>query len=116
MDTIMTREDIKADFLSEALAHGKALSNGDYKGANRIHKRLQVLYKVAKKQNQIDVFSELLEENDENVRLWAATFTIEILPELAENVLINLAELSTITGLSAKTVLNLWKENKLNLL
>ena len=70
----------------------------------------------AKKQNVVNVFEEFLNEDDENVRFWAATFSLSSSPELAEKSLAKLTELSSITGLSAKTTLHLWKEGKLNLL
>ncbi|QEH40230.1 DUF2019 domain-containing protein [Chitinophaga sp. XS-30] len=116
MDSLTIRENIKAKFLDKAIEHGNAISVGDHKKANKIHKKIQALYNQAKEQNQADVFSELLDNADENVRLWAATFTLKVFPELAEKSLISLSELSSITGLSAKTTLHLWKEGKLNLL
>ncbi len=113
---MITRKNIKDRFLVETLAHGKAIEIGDYKKANKIHKKIQALYGKAKEQNQSDVFSELLNEADENARLWAATFTLRVFPDLAEKALEDLSVLSTITGLSAKTTIHLWKEGKLNLL
>lgn len=112
----MIREDIKGRFLTEATEHGKAIAIGDHKKANKLHKKLQALYNQAKEHNQADIFSELLNEADENVRLWASTFTLRVFPDLAEKSLANLSELPNITGLSAKTTLHLWKEGKLNLL
>lgn len=69
-----------------------------------------------KELSQADVFSEILNEADENVRLWAGTFTLKVFPELAEKTLASLSELSTITALSARATLHLWNEGKLNLL
>jgi len=116
MDTMITRENIKAQFVAEAIEHGKLLAEGDRKKANKVHKKIQALYNLAKEQDQVDVFSELLGEADENVRLWAATFTLKKFPDLAEKSLKELSALSGITGLSAKTTLHLWKEGQLNLL
>ena len=111
-----TREDIKEKFLNEATEHGKAISVGDHKKANKTHKKIHALYNQAKELNQADVFSEFLYDTDENVRLWASIFTLKVFPKLAEKSLTNLSELSSITGLSAKTTLQLWKEGKLDLL
>lgn len=113
---MITRDKIKEDFLSEALEHSKTIATGDHKKANKLHKKLHSLYGKAKEQGIIDVFEEFLNESDENVRLWAATFSLSSSPELAEKSLKKLTELSTITGLSAKTTLNLWKDGKLDLL
>lgn len=116
METIMTRENIKDKFLAEAIEHGKATAIGDFKKSNKIHKKIQALYNKAKEQNQTDIFSEFLDENNENVRLWAAIFTLQTFPKLAEKTLVSLINLPSITGLTAKTTLHLWKEGKLNLL
>lgn len=113
---MITKNNIKENFLFEAIEHGKAIAIGDHKKANKLHKKIQTLYNVAKDSNQLDLFVELLSESDENVRLWAATFTLNVSPDLAEMVLKNLSELTTITGLSAKTTLDLWKNGMLNLL
>jgi len=112
----MTREEIRTHFVIKAAEHGKAISVGDHKKANKIHKRLQTLYNLSKEQSQTEVFSELLDASDENVRLWAATFTLKVFPDLAQKALEDLTELSSITGLTAKTTLHLWREGKLNLL
>ena len=93
-----TRENIKKEFLSEVIEYGQAIAIGNHRKANKLHKRIQSLYTQAQEQGQVDVFSELLEETDENVRLWAATFTLKVLPALAEKELNCLAKLSNITG------------------
>ncbi len=113
---MITREKIKENFFKETTEYGKAISIGDHKKANKNHKKIQILYNQAKEMNIIDVFSELLNEPDENVRLWAATFTLKIFPALAEKSLNELSGLSSITGLTAETTLHLWKEGKLYLL
>jgi hypothetical protein len=64
----------------------------------------------------VDLFSELLNESDENVRLRSTTFTLKVFPDIAEKALINLSNSTSITGLSAKTTLELWKQGMLNLL
>lgn len=112
----MTREEIRIQFVIEATEHGKAISVGDNKKANKIHKKLQSLYNLAKEQSQAEIFSELLNTSDENVRLWAAIFTLKIFPDLALKTLEELTALSSITGLTAETTLHLWREGKLNLL
>ena len=110
-----TREKIKEKFLIESAEHGTAYSNGDYKRANRLHKKLHDLYNHAKVQNQVDVFSESLNDTNENVRLWSAIFTLKFNSEIAENVLEKLSKQSNIK-MTAETTLNLWREGKLNLL
>ena len=112
---MITKEKIKENFLNNAIEHGKAIALGDYKKANKIHKKMKILCSQAEKNNWKEVFSELLNESDESVRLWAATFTLKVLPNLAEKSLTDLSKSSSITGLTAKTTLHLWREGKLSL-
>lgn len=116
METVMEREKIKEKFLVDATEHGQAIAVGDHKKANSIHKKLQNLYSKAKEKNQADIFGEMLNEEDENVRLWAAIFTLKTSTAIAEKALLELTKLPTITGLTAKTTLHLWKEGKMDLL
>lgn len=113
---MMTKDNIKTKFLIEAIEWGKAIAVGDKKNVNKLHKKIQDLYTKAKELNHTNVFSELLSYPDENVRLWAATFTLKSFPDLAERTLEDLSKLTSITGLSAKTTLDLWRQGMLNLL
>lgn len=112
----MTKDSIKEKFLATAIEHGKRITLGDHKTANKLHKKMQALYNKAKELNQVDLFSDLLVEPDENVRLWAATFSLTMLPDKAEKTLEDLSELTSIMGLSARTTMDLWKQGRLNLL
>ena len=112
----MTKENIKEKFLKHALEHGEAIAEGDHKKANKIHKKLQKIYGEAKEQEALNVFVELLDEKEESVLLWAATFSLKNNPDVAVKSLEKLTGLTTITGISAKTTLHLWKEGKLDLL
>lgn len=116
MDTIIERRKIKEKFLIDATEHGQAIAIGDHKKANSIYKKLQNLYSKSKEKNQVDVFGELLNDNDENVRLWAAVFTLKTSTVIAEKTLEELTNLTSITGLTAKTILQLWKDGKMELL
>ncbi len=116
MGTIKTKEELKDKFIIEAIKHGQAIGVGDYKKANNSHKKLHAQYSSAKKQQLLEVFRSLLNENDENVRLWAATFTLEYKANEAEKVIKELMNSTTIVAVSAELTLRLWREGKLNLL
>jgi hypothetical protein len=111
-----TKEKIKERFVIYATERGNALSIGDYKKANKLHKKLHDLYNQAKEQNLSEVFMEFLNDKNENIKLWAATFTLKTEPDLAKKTLKVLSESTHIVGLSAETTLVLWQEGKLNLL
>ena len=113
---MMTVDAIKEKFITCASEHGRAHRDGDYKKANRLHRKLHDLYNLVKSQNMLDVFSELLTNSDESVRAWAATFSLKAFPILAEESLSELAQLPSLTGLDAEMTLRLWKDDKLDLL
>lgn len=112
----MTKENIIEKFLFYATEHGYALWHGDHKKANEMHQELHSLYKTAKEINIPDAFSQCLDEEDANVRLWAATFTLKVNPDIAKKELLNLSQLKGITALNASTILKLWSQGLLNLL
>jgi len=104
-----TREKIKEKFLAFAIEHGIAYSNGDYKKANKLHKKLQSLYNQVKKQNQSDIFSEFMTNENRSVKLWAASFTLRVFPDLAVKTLEEISILSDSFGSTAKILLELWR-------
>jgi dihydrodipicolinate synthase/N-acetylneuraminate lyase len=113
---MISKANLINDFLSYAIEHGKAISSGDYVKANKFHKKLHNLFTIAKKENLIIIYKECLNYNNDDVRLWAATFLLKTSPDIAEKCLQELTGLKTITGLSAKTTLDMWKKGLLNLL
>jgi hypothetical protein len=115
MDTNKIIEKIKSDFLINSAEHGEAYSNGDYKKANKLHKKLHDLYNLVKEHEKLEIFNESLNNENENVRFWSAIFTLKFNSEIAEKILEELSINSNIK-MTAKTTLHLWKEGKLDLL
>lgn len=113
---MMTKENIAEEFVQLALRHGSAIQQGDYKTANKIHRQLQRLYTIAHEMGRPEMFAEFLREEDENVRLWAAVYTLKYNAHTAEEVLNDLSKLKSITALTADTTLKMWKQGLLNLL
>lgn len=113
---MIENEKIRQLFVNYSLKHQESLFNGDSKLANKIHKKLHKLYDEAKLSDQISIFSEFLENENENVRLWSAIFTINYNPEISKKALSKLSKSETIVGLSAKTTIELWKKGLLTLL
>jgi hypothetical protein len=116
METRITKERIREKFLLLAIEHGIAYSNGNYKTANKFHKKLQSLYNQAKKQNQSDVFSEFIANENRSIRLWAASFTLRIFPDLAVKILEDISNISDSFGSTAKILLQLWREDNSKIL
>lgn len=112
----MIIEKIKSDFVAQAAEHYSATLEGDYKKANKIHKKLMKLYQKANNIDEKNIFLEFLDAPNEGVRLWAATFSLKSNSELAVNCLNNLVELPTIVSMDAKMILGLWEKGELELL
>lgn len=113
MDTIEKTQKFKDSFYRQAIEHGEAIAIGDHKKANKLHKKLQVLYNQANEQNNAEIFAQFLKDNNDSVKLWAAVFSLKSSPEVALNVLQELSERNKIIGLTAKTTLDLWHSGKL---
>lgn len=115
MDTTKIIEKIKNEFLINSAEHGEAYSNGDYKKANKLHKKLHDLYNFVKEHKKLEIFNESLNDENENIRFWSAIFTLKMNSEIAEKILEELSINSNIK-MTAKTTLHLWKNGKLDLL
>lgn len=80
METI---EALKKQFISYAVEHSLFYENGEGKKANRIHKKIHLLYLKIRELDKADILKELLDDEHECVRLWAAGFCLEIAPDVA---------------------------------
>ena len=112
---MITEQEINQQFLRLADEHGNAYSLGNYKVANNLHKQLHDLYNQATVQGCQEVFKNMISNENESIRLWAAIFTLTQSPKLAEQTLEQLSQNSNIK-MTAKMMLTLWKQGKLNLL
>lgn len=115
METEIIRTEIRDKFLQYSAEHGEVYANGDYKKANKLHKELHNLYKYANEQGEEAIFSEMINNPDDYVKLWSAIFTLKLKPELAEKILKKLSTDSKVK-MTASATLHLWKEGKLELL
>ena len=112
----MTLEKIKEEFVDKSSRHLEATLEGDSKTGNKLHSKLMKLYEKIKRQDNLQVFLELLKHPNEGVRLWAATFSLTVNTQLAIECLKDLTKLDTITALTAETTLKVWQEGELELL
>ncbi|WP_422079429.1 hypothetical protein [Ulvibacterium sp.] len=116
METIESQDSILENFAHYAIEHGIAIGDGNHKKANKMHKFLTNIYIKANENSRSAYFLDYLDHVNENVRLWAAIFSLKIDAKAAESSLNNLSKLSTITGLTAQTTLSMWKDGKLDLI
>ena len=101
-------EEVVAQYVASAMAHGRATESGDYGTANAsvpkiiaARARLRLLGK-----NGEDALTALLVHSEPGVRLWAAWHALEFAPQQAERVLAELALLKgSLVGFSAEMAL-----------
>lgn len=102
-----------AQFVETVKKYGELIAQGDSKGANKLHNSLQKLYLLMKNKNNLNVFVECLDDEDENIRLWASTFSLSTSEPNAIKELEKLSLSASFTGLSAKMTLELWEKGEL---
>lgn len=112
METI---EKLKKDFEDFAIQQNVAAMEGNGSKANRFHKKIQKLYERTKILGYTNMFKDFLYNENESVRIWAATFCLKQYPEIAKEVLTELTKSSKpIISLSAKSILESFHREKWN--
>jgi hypothetical protein len=104
------------EFVHAAILRGDATNNGDYKTGNKLAKKIHAFYEIIKEQNNLSNFARYLNHGNESVRYHAALYYLKYDEEVARAVLEDIAGLHTITGLTAKTTLELWEKGMLTTL
>lgn len=105
---------IKAYALA-AQRHGEASRNADYKAANQQYEIMATICRELRARGrdaQLGLI-ELLNYTNFDVRLWAATHSLEFAPELGEPVLTELSNSGDLAGFDAKMTLSEWRKGTL---
>lgn len=108
METI---EELKRKFEHFAIEQSLAINEGNGKKVNAYHKKIQKLYIQIKSLGCTEVFKEFLDNENENVRIWAAGYCLRDYPKLAERELMKLTKSKEpIISLSAKATLEFYRK------
>lgn len=100
METI---DELKKYFVQYVNEQSNAFAEGNGKKANRFHKKIQDLHLKASALYGNDFFTEFLNSEDENIKLWASCFCIETYPDKSRKNLQDLLKSSEpIISLAAK--------------
>jgi len=104
-------------YRENAILHGEASQNGDYKSANKSHDIIiKTLYKIRELDDVgNDALLTLTDDKDASVRVWAATHSLEYDTIKAEKTLSQLASCEGIIALGAEITLSEWKAGTLEL-
>lgn len=103
MDTIKKIKEL-------AILHGEAINNGNHASANQLNKKMSRLFQGIVTREQIDKFKELYLDQNESVRLCVASFILKIDSDFALKILNELKHSSTIIGLTAATMIDMWRK------
>ena len=102
-------------YIEAAIQHGKATEEGDYKSANKAFKVLKKVYDELKANQDFGVqkLSNLLNHEEEYVRLWASSHTLQVDTEKAKKTLIELTKKTGFLAFNAKMTLEEWEKGNL---
>ena len=96
------------DFIDLAGQHGQALLDGDSKRGNKIHslatKRIKLIKNMGPQDRQL--FYDLLDHDNDSVRMWVAVTLSGTFPERALAVLKDIKQKENIFGLTAGLTLD----------
>ncbi len=99
-------------YVSSAKAHGDASVEGDHTRANVSYDELIKCFKELRKSGKAAELLGLLNHSDPNVRLWAATHSLELDGQKAVAVLRELATADHFSSFSAQIILDQWEKGE----
>ena len=108
-------EKFKNEYEKYCKERGMALSEGNSKKANFLHKKITHLMQQAIDANLFDIFIPFLESEDDSVKLWTACEYLQAYPEISLKALSDLSKSSDfLISFKAKATIKLYKEGKWN--
>ena len=112
----MTIDELLATYRAAAAKHGRATQTGAYREANKAYREL-IRCATRLRQKGADAqagWTKLLDDDDDSVRVWAASHILEFAPDDAARVLRSIANGNPgPDGLNAEMVLREWKAGRL---
>ena len=107
-----------ADYVKNAVRHGEATIEGDFKAANNSHdKIIKALSEIRKYGNEGDIaLLALIDDDNDSVKCWAATHSLKYHKEKSEQILLYLSKKSGPIAFNAEMVLSEWKNGTLEIL
>lgn len=111
-----TKSHLLSSFREEATAQGDALKRGSHRAANLAFDKARAIAIELKRRGSLAALGPLLDDPVASVRLWAATYTLEVSPEISSGVLRAIAsEEVGAMRLAADMTLTMWAQGELNL-
>lgn len=110
-----TNKTLLSHYTRAAAEHGKATRAGDYETANRQYEIIAGVCRALRTRGP-DAQQELLtllDDDDADVRLWAATHALEFAPIQGESVLEEIGRSGGTAAFSAEMTLKEWRKSTL---
>lgn len=108
---------IEQEIIENAIIHGECTLNGDFKKGNKafnkIGKAKKKLY-FNGEDSYVKSLFKILSHHDPNVKQFASTNLLPFEPEIARDVLNEIAKLPNSIGFSSEMVLKEWDKGRLN--
>jgi Domain of unknown function (DUF2019) len=113
MTKIKDIESALKSFEAAADKQAEATEQGDYKTANKNYDIIIAAIEFLKEHNRLILLDEFLNHSSVGVRLWAASYLLNIKKDEAVKTLIAIARSGGIHSLTAGTTLSEWKKRNL---
>ncbi len=102
-------------FKTAAAAHAAATNAGNYRNANKEYKLIINSLQNLKASDSFQQLIPLLEDENIEVRVWASTYLLAVVPNAAEMVLSSCCKEEGNMAFSAEITLQEWKKGSLRL-
>lgn len=104
------------EYIAAAKQHALASEQGDHRRANKQFDVLNAIYAELKPRGSVqqELLLNLLDDESEAVRVWAAFHALDFSPADGERVLEDLSKGSGLEGLSAQLTLREWRKGALS--
>ena len=108
-------ENLEQNLVALAEEYGKAILDGHSKAANSAHSRLTKLLRSSDPTTRKSFLPPLCQHSNVSVRLWAATYLLDVDEALALSTLAACVQDRSALGLTAEVTLDMWKCGSLKL-
>jgi len=108
---------IQSEFVEAACEHGQFTESGDSVHANKAHdKVIKIISRMKQLPDKgVSILASLLNDENDSVKAWAATYLLPLDEESAINTLKELSSGRGFIAFDAKMVLKLWTAGTLKL-
>jgi hypothetical protein len=108
-------DNFQQEFIPLAEEYGVGIAAGNDKVANAAHRRLTKLLRSTDPSTRQAVLPALCQHHCASVRLWAATYLLDLDEALASSTLAQCIQDRSAIGLTAEVTLDTWKSGSLKL-